>query len=199
MKHILNFVLLASSLIVMQACGSKSEQNKESSLTHEDSVSGGLSAKTEEVQLTLAEKRVKLEKETAIREERRRLAFEEQIKTNPTYKDSKGRIVYNKAETDPSFTGGKNAMMKYLNDNIQFPKDAEAEELEGTVFVDFIVTENGDVQEVGVTDAPGEEVDQRFRDEAIRVVSSMPKWVPGMQHGKPVPVKYSLPIAFQIR
>jgi TonB family protein len=94
--------------------------------------------------------------------------------------------------------GGDEAMMKYLKENIVFPKDAEDKGLEGTVFVDFIVLEDGSVLEVSVEDAPGEEVDQSFRDEAIRVVNSMPKWTPGHQGGKPVDVKFSLPITFQI-
>ncbi len=199
MRKFLNMVLLAASLITAQACGSKSTENNDMSSTHEDSLANQMDEKNAEIKLTLAEKRVLIEKQTAAREERRRLEFEEQIKISPTYVNSEGKITYNKAEVDPSFVGGKNAMMKYLNDNIQFPEDAEKEELEGTVFVDFVITETGDVREVVVTDAPGEEIDQRFRDEAIRVVSSMPKWVPGKQHGKPVQVKYSLPIAFQIQ
>ncbi len=197
MRKILNMVLLGASLVIAQACGSKSAENDTAALTHEDSVANQLIAK-EEVKLTLAEKRVLIDKQTAAREERRRLELEERIKTTPTYVNSEGKMIYNKAEVDPSFVGGKKAMMQYLNENIQFPEDAEKEELEGTVFVDFVITEAGDVREVGVTDAPGEDVDQRFRDEAIRVVSSMPKWVPGKQRGKPVQVKYSLPIAFQI-
>jgi periplasmic protein TonB len=66
------------------------------------------------------------------------------------------------------------------------------------VFVDFIVVANGSVREVMTTDMPGEEIDQSLRDEAIRVVSNMPKWVPGRQHGKPVDVKFSLPITFRM-
>jgi len=88
--------------------------------------------------------------------------------------------------------------MKYLQDNTNFPKDAEKKGLEATVFVDFIVGANGVVREVGVTDTPGEEVETSFRVEAIRVVSTMPKWIPGRQRGKSVPVRFSLPIAFQI-
>jgi TonB family protein len=198
MKKTLSMILLAASLIVMQACGSKSAENNAESSTHDDSLSNELDAKDKEVKLTLAEKREKIKKETAMREERRRLAFEEQAKLNPTFVDSKGKVVYNKAEVDPSFVGGTDAMMKYLKDNVQFPKDAQEEELEGTVFVDFIVTETGNIRDVVVTDAPGEEVDQRFSDEAIRVVSAMPKWTPGEQRGKPVEVKYSLPITFEI-
>jgi TonB family protein len=197
MKKILIMVLVAFIVGLLQSCGTKTAENNDIVSTHEDSVANGLSPK--ENKLTLVEKRIQLQKQTAMREERRRLALEEQAKLNPTFVDSNGKVVYNKAEVDPSFTGGKEAMMKYLNDNIQYPQDAQEEELEGTVFVDFIVTSEGNVHEVGVTDAPGEEVDQRFRDEAIRVVSAMPKWIPGMQRGKPVAVKYSLPISFQIR
>lgn len=198
MKHTVSMILLAASLMAMQACGSKTENNAATS-THEDSLTNGLGSKDKEVKLTRAEKRVQIEKQTAMREEQRRLAFEEQAKLNPTFVDAKGKTVYNKAEVDPAFQGGKNAMMQYLNDSIQYPKDAQEEELEGTVFVDFIVTEAGDVREVAVTDAPGEEVDQRFRDEAIRVVTAMPKWIPGKQRGKPVAVRYSLPITFQLQ
>ena len=78
------------------------------------------------------------------------------------------------------------------------PEAAKAQEAEGTVFVDFIVATDGSIRNVVATDAAGEDVDQTLRDEAIRVVSSMPKWTPGRQHGKPVHVSYSLPITFQI-
>lgn len=194
MKKTLNIFVLAVAFMVAQACGSKSEKMSEES---EESVATETSA-VETDELTLAEKRAKIEKETAEREEKRRIEFEEQAKTTPTYTDSDGNIVYNKAEVDPSYNGGKKAMMEYLRDNIKFPKEAEEKGIEGTVFVDFIIAANGTVREVGVTDAPGEEVDQSFRAEAIRVVTSMPKWVPGRQHGKAVQVRFSLPVTFQM-
>ena len=90
-------------------------------------------------------------------------------------------------------------MMKYLNDNMTYPKDAEEKGVEGNVFVDFIVAADGSVREAAVTDAPGEEVDQSLRNEAIRVVTGMPKWVPGRQRGKAVDVKFSLPVTFLMR
>ena len=88
--------------------------------------------------------------------------------------------------------------MKYLNDNIVFPKDAEEKGLEGTVYVDFVIAASGSVREVTVTDAVGEDVDQSFRDEAVRVVTSMPKWTAGRQNGKAVDVNFSLPITFHL-
>ena len=189
MKKNLTIFVLAVALMVAQACGSKSEKASEESVAAET---------TTPVVLTAAEKRAKIENERAARAEKRRVEFEKLAKITPYYTDSKGNIVYNKAEVDPSFTGGDKAMMKYLRDNLKFPEDAQKEGLEGTVFVDFVVTANGAVREVTVTDSPGEEVDQSFRTEAIRVVTSMPKWIPGRQRGKSVDVKFSLPVTFQI-
>lgn len=193
MKKSLNILVVAVALMVAQACG-KSEKNKEEFAANETPAVEVAAVSVP----TLAEKRAIIEKKRVERAEQRRLAFEEMIRTTPTYTDSEGYIVYNKAEVSPSFKGGDDAMSKFLNDNIVYPETAKEEGLEGTVFVDFIVATDGTVRQVVVTDAPGEEVDQRLRDEAIRVVRSMPKWVPGRQHGKPVHVSYSLPITFML-
>jgi len=98
----------------------------------------------------------------------------------------------------PSYNGGEKAMTKFLNDNVKFPEEAQEKGIEGTVFVDFIIAANGIVREVEVTDETNEDVDQSFRNEAIRVVSSMPAWVPGRQHGKAVDVRFSIPITFEM-
>lgn len=193
MKKNLTIFILAAALMVAQACGSKSEKTSEESVVAETPTPA-----VKPVVLTSAEKRAKIENERAARAEKRRIEFEKQAKIAPYYTDSKGNIVYNKAEVDPSFTGGDKAMMKYLRDNLKFPEDAQKEGLEGTVFVDFVVAANGAVREVTVTETPGEEVDQSFRTEAIRVVTSMPKWIPGRQRGKSVDVKFSLPVTFQM-
>lgn len=197
MKKSLNIFVLAIIIMVAQACGPKSENYSEESQASEDSIATDATV-ADEVALTAVEKRAKIEKETAEREEKRRIGFEALAKTTPTFTDADGNIVYNRAEVDPSYHGGKKAMMKYLRDNIKFPKEAEEKGIEGTVFVDFIVGANGVVREVGVTDAPDEVVDESFRAEAIRVVSAMPKWIPGRQHGKAVQVRYSLPVTFQM-
>jgi TonB family protein len=191
MKKNLNIFALVVVLVVAQACGSKSEKNIETPVAEK-------AVEVKESTPTLAEKRAKVEADRAAKAEARRVALEERIKASLTYTDAKGKIVFNKAEVDPSYNGGEKAMMKYLKENIQFPKDAQDKGLEGTVFVDFIVAANGTVREVTVADAPGEEVDQSFRAEAIRVVSTMPNWVPGRQHGKAVDVSFSLPISFQM-
>jgi TonB family protein len=148
--------------------------------------------------ITLEEKRAINEKKRIAHEERRRLDFQARVKITPFYTDVENNTIYNKAETDPSFVGGEKALAKYLNKNIKYPAQAEADELEGTVFVDFIIGASGKVREIVVSDLPGEEADQSLRDEAIRVVSNMPKWTAGRQNGKPVDVAFSLPITFRM-
>lgn len=192
MKKSLNVFLIAVVIILAQACGSKSEKNIDESSVKPAEVP------LKPVVLTVAEKRAKLEMERSVRAAKRRIALEERAKKTPTYTDSEGNVVYYKPELEPSFIGGEKAMMEYLRDNIQFPKDAQEKGVEGTVFVDFIVVANGSVREVEVTDATNEDVDQSLRTEAIRVVTAMPNWIPGRQRGKAVDVKFSLPITFEI-
>lgn len=107
-----------------------------------------------------------------------------------TYTDAKGRTVYTFAEKAPAFDGGESEMNKWLRKNLKYP----ATDAEGTVFVSFVVGDDG-----GVSDAKVESgaEDQKLRDEALRVVSNMPKWAPGQQGGKAVPVKFTLPVTFK--
>lgn len=107
-----------------------------------------------------------------------------------TYTDAKGRTVYTFAEKAPSFEGGESEMNKWLRKNLKYP----ATDAEGTVFVSFVVGEDGAVSDAKVES--GAE-DQMLRDEATRVVSKMPKWASGQQGGKSVPVKFTLPVTFK--
>ena len=191
MKKTLSILALAVSLVAIQSCGSKKE-NKEDNVATETPV-------VKATEPTRAEKRAALDKARAEAAERRRLDYENRVKISVTYTDAKGNVVYNKAEVDPTFNGGDEAMMKYLNDNVSYPTDAKDKGVEGTVYVDFVVSADGTVREVVATDAAGEDVDQSLRDEAVRVVTSMPKWTPGRQRGKAVDVKFSVPITFQMQ
>ncbi len=191
MKKSLNIFIMSVALVAAQACTSKSEKTAEEYGANE-------TAAVPTPIFTVEERRAKIEKERVERAEKRRLEFEARVKITPFYTDENKNVVYNKAEVDPTFTGGEEAMNKYLKENMKYPEQAEKDALEGTVFVDFIVVANGSVREVMASDMPGEDADQSLRDEAIRVVSNMPKWVPGRQHGKPVDVKFSLPITFRM-
>ena len=88
-------------------------------------------------------------------------------------------------------------MNKYLTDNLNYPKEALDNGAEGTVYVDFIVNEDGMVSEIAASDFVGD-IDQTLKDEAVRVVASMPAWVAGRQNGKNVSSAFSIPITFQI-
>ena len=107
--------------------------------------------------------------------------------------ENDGTEVFMVVEQMPQFPGGMAALMKYLNDNVHYPKSEDASGTEGRVMVQFIVETDGSISEVQIQKGLGE----AFDTEAVRVVSSMPKWKPGMQRGKKVCVRYLLPITFR--
>ncbi len=201
MKTTFQLIILVCAVAVWQSCGTKTTENTtestENSTDTLDMTSEELSSETSKNEMT-ASKREAIEKASVEKEEQRRLAAIELAKTTPTYKDKSGKIVYNKAEVDPSFTGGNNEMKKYLRDNLKYPKQAEDNGIEGTVFVDFVVDDRGNVLEVTASDVVGEDVDLMLKNEAARVVASMPAWVPGTQRGKAVDTRFSIPITFRL-
>ncbi|MGZ6539906.1 MAG: energy transducer TonB [Bacteroidia bacterium] len=98
-------------------------------------------------------------------------------------------------EQMPLFKGGDKAMSEYIQKNIKYPKEAHKLKAASTCYINFVVEQDGAVTEVrvlrGITDCPT--CDQ----EAIRVVSSMPNWIPGKQNGRVVRVMFNLPISFK--
>lgn len=103
--------------------------------------------------------------------------------------------VFDVVEEQPSFPGGPAAMMQWLKDNIKYPVVAAENGIEGRVIVQFVVSKTGSISDVRV--ARG--VDPSLDREAIRVVSSMPKWTPGKQNGTTVNVRYTLPVTFKLQ
>jgi TonB family protein len=193
MKTIFNFLSLIIAVALWQGCESKERQAKYAAI---DKASAEASdAQRAEVR---AAKKQSLAKASAEKEEQRKIAFLEKCKVSVTYKDAAGRIVYNKAEVDPSFSGGTAEMRKFLQDNLQYPASAKDKGLEGTVYVDFVVDEKGRVREVMATDVVGEDVDLSLKEESVRVVAAMPLWKPGTQHGKAVDASFSIPITFEL-
>lgn len=201
MKKSFQLLLLVSTIAIWQSCGTKTTDNTTGTT---ETTTDTLVMTTDEVSAEMnknevaAAKRDAIEKASVEKAEQRRLAMIELAKTSPTFKDASGKVVYNKAEIDPSFVGGDKEMRKYLRANLKYPEVAQDNAIEGTVFVDFIVDQNGNVREVIASDVVGELVDLTLQEEAVRVVSSMPKWVPGSQGGKPVGTQFSIPITFQL-
>lgn len=103
--------------------------------------------------------------------------------------------IFMVVESMPEFPGGEAALNKYLYENIKYPQMAKESGIQGRVFVTFVVEKNGAVTDVRVLRGIGGGCDE----EAIRVVSNMPKWSPGKQRGKPVRVQFNLPIKFTLQ
>lgn len=95
-------------------------------------------------------------------------------------------------ETFPQFPGGHIALFEYLSKNIKFPKSKEKEDVKVRVVTTFTVEKDGSITHAKIVRSQGE----AFDNEALRVINGMPKWIPGMQNGKAVSVKYTLPITF---
>lgn len=101
--------------------------------------------------------------------------------------------AYNVVEEMPQFPGGPAALMKFLGENIKYPKEAGTICVTGRVLVSFIVDTDGSITDVALMKSLSPE----FDNEAMRVVKAMPKWIPGKQKGKPVRVKYAIPVVFR--
>lgn len=131
---------------------------------------------------------------------------------------SRVRIPRTRRACEPTFPGGDNVMMQYLARNIHYPRTASNYGLEGQTVVRFLVESDGSISEVSVVQncitvedrkpfqrlagdekkRTRERVLEMFAEEAVRVVSGMPKWKPGVRNGVPIKVWYELPINFRI-
>ena len=109
--------------------------------------------------------------------------------------DTTKSVVYDIPETMPYFPGGQVLMLKYLADNIKYPASAVKAKKQGRVIVTFIVQKDGSVTHAKIAKS----IDPELDAEALRVVKGMPKWTPGTQNGKPVNVKYSVPVKFSLQ
>ena len=106
-----------------------------------------------------------------------------------------GEEVYEVVEKMPKFPdGGMSGLMKYLSANIRYPEAAHKAGTQGRVTVQFVVGKDGSIGDVKVIRG----VDPTLDAEAIRVISSMPKWKPGTQKGEPVNVRYTVPVKFRL-
>ena len=105
-------------------------------------------------------------------------------------------VPYQLIENKPVFDGGDaNNFAKWVNSNLNYPEEAKKNKIEGRVTLQFTVGADGVVRDVEVLRGAGELLDA----EAVKVVSSSPKWEPGTQDGKPVPVQFVFPIIFKLK
>lgn len=103
--------------------------------------------------------------------------------------------LFVEAETMPEFPGGQTAFIEYLSKNVKYPESEINSGVDARVVVSFYVNKDGSISDAKVMKSQGE----AFDSEALRIVNGMPKWTPGTLNGKPVKVKYTLPVRFSTK
>ena len=114
----------------------------------------------------------------------------EQPVPEPIADDNKPRIV----QQMPEYPGGIVEFMKWLQRTLRYPPTAQQQGIQGSVMVSFIVNVDGTITEQKVVRGVNEELDA----EALRVISNMPKWKPGLDKGKPCRTLFAIPIVFKL-
>ena len=123
-------------------------------------------------------------------EEKEQQQKKEKSKDNP-----QEEVIFQVVEEMPQYPGGMAEAMKFLSNNMRYPQTAQQAKIEGRVIVQFVVEKDGSVSNIGILRGVSPDLDA----EAVRVVSMMPKWIPGKQRGKAVSVKYTMPIMFRLQ
>lgn len=113
----------------------------------------------------------------------------------PVEEASDDNTVFQVVESMPEFPGGMDACMKWLRDNIKYPSICMENNIQGRVTAQFVVNKDGSIVDIKIVKS----VDPYLDKEAERVLGKMPKWQPGKQRGKPVRVKFTLPVIFRLQ
>lgn len=124
------------------------------------------------------------------------ITIDTDFSAEPTTKvDSGEDEIFDFVEQMAEFPGGEDALMKYLGQNIKYPKAAREHDIKGRVFVEFIVQKDGSIYGIKILRGIGYGCDE----EVVRVVKAMPKWIPAKMNGKPVAMRYKLPVMFAMK
>jgi TonB family protein len=113
-----------------------------------------------------------------------------------TGEQAEEEVIYDVAEDPAMFPGGDAALMNFLKKNIKYPRISRDNGSQGIAIVRFVVNTDGSIQNIEVIKSTG---DMYLDKEAVRLVEIMPKWTPARQSGKPVRVKYVLPVSFGLQ
>lgn len=103
--------------------------------------------------------------------------------------------IFTVVEKQPEYPGGTAELFKYLSKAIKYPVIAQENGIQGRVVCSFVVNRDGSIVDIQVMRG----VDPSLDKEAVRVISEMPKWKPGEQRGKPVRVRFILPVQFRLQ
>ena len=102
--------------------------------------------------------------------------------------------IYYITEVSPEFPGGSQAIIDYLRANVNYPPECREAEIQGRVLITFVVEKDGSIKNAKVLKS----VHPLLDAEALRVISAMPKWNPGMEHGTPVRTQHTVPVNFRL-
>lgn len=103
-------------------------------------------------------------------------------------------ILFLHSSTQPQFPGGKKALKKHIAQNLRYPQSAARQQVQGRVFVKFLIDETGEVKNVSVLNSISPALD----NEALRVIRALPPWKPAMQGKQPVAVWHTIPVVFKL-
>ena len=149
--------------------------------------------------LTVVEDDVELEQQEIISSEDDASAAQTETFVAPVVEEEEeeesAQQIFTVVEKQPEFPGGTAELFKYLNKAIKYPVIAQENGIQGRVICAFVVNRDGSVVDAEVLRG----VDPSLDKEALRVIGTMPKWTPGKQRGKPVRVKYTVPITFRLQ
>ena len=149
--------------------------------------------------LTVVEDDVELEQQEIISSEDDASAAQTETFVAPVVEEEEeeesAQQIFTVVEKQPEFPGGTAELFKYLNKAIKYPVIAQENGIQGRVVCSFVVNRDGSIVDIQVMRG----VDPSLDKEAMRVISEMPKWKPGEQRGKPVRVRFILPVQFRLQ
>ncbi|MEI9807272.1 MAG: energy transducer TonB [Bacteroidota bacterium] len=183
LKFITAGVITMAACVFLSACNNEAENNS-------------TSVPANGADTTAAAANTGTNSGTAVKKKTGKASASMTAETDATAKIEKDKMgYYNRTEVLPAYKGGQNALENYINNNIEYPQDAIDNSIEGTVSVQFVVDEEGKISNVKTI---GNKVGYGLEEEAVKVVSNMPKWTAGQVKGKNVKTWRILPITYKL-
>lgn len=148
--------------------------------------------------LNVVEDDVQLDQQDIISSEDNQKVAQQQTYVAPVVQEEEeesAQQIFTVVEEMPKFPGGDGELLKFIGKSIKYPVIAQENGIQGRVICAFVVNRDGTVVDAEVLRG----VDPSLDKEALRVIGTMPKWTPGKQRGKPVRVKYTVPITFRLQ
>lgn len=149
-------------------------------------------------ELNIVEDDVELEQQDILSSEDNQKEAQVQTYVAPAVveeEEESAQQIFTVVEQMPEFPGGQGALLQYLAKSIKYPVIAQENGIQGRVSCSFVINRDGAIVDAEVIRG----VDPSLDKEALRVINTMPKWKPGMQRGKPVRVKYTVPVTFRLQ